>query len=369
MGIFDKIRGEFIDVIEWLDDSNDTMVYRFERHQNEIKNGAKLTVRETQAALLINEGEAADLYMPGYHELSTRNMPIMTTLRSWDHGFDSPFKAEVYFFNLRRFVDLKWGLKNPIMLRDREFGPVRLRAFGTYAMRIADPKLFYKEVVGTDGHFTTDEITDQLRNIIVSRFANVIGQSGIPVLDLAANYDQLGDFVKKKIGPEIGAYGIELVNFLVENISLPPNVEEALDKRTSMGMIGDMNSFMQYQAAESFDNIGQGGANPAGDAMGMGMGFAMASQMAQNMGNMGGAQQPSGGTPPPLPQEKQFHFGINGGSAGPFGGGEIRAKIQSGEITRDTLAWTEGMSGWTKAGDVEELSGYFGSMPPPLPPQ
>ena len=207
MGLWDKIFGEFVDVIDWTDDSNDTMVFRFERYGNEIKYGAMLTVRESQIAILVNEGRIADIYEPGLYKLETNNMPVLTTLESWPHGFDSPFKAEVYFFNTRRFTDLKWGTKNPLMLRDKEFSVVRLRAFGTYSVRIKDPVVFIKEIVGTDGHFRTGEITDQLRNLIVSRFASIVGESSIPILDLAANYDDLSEFLSDRIAPEFGEYG------------------------------------------------------------------------------------------------------------------------------------------------------------------
>lgn len=192
MGLWDKLLGEFVDVIQWTDDSNDTLVYRFERQGNEIKYGAKLTVREGQVAVFVNEGQLADTFQPGMYELKTNNLPILSTLQAWQHGFESPFKAEVYFFSTRRFTDLKWGTQNPVMLRDPEFGPIRLRAFGSYAIRIKDAPTFLREIVGTDGRFTTDEITNQLRNMIVSRFTNTLGQSKIPALDLAGNYDQLG---------------------------------------------------------------------------------------------------------------------------------------------------------------------------------
>jgi len=200
--IWDKIVGEFVDVIEWTDDSSDTMLWRFERHGNEIKYGAQLTVRESQIAVFVNEGRVADVFEPGMYTLETANLPIISTMENWHHGFQSPFKAEIYFVNTKRFTDLKWGTKHPVTLRDPEFGPVRLRAFGTYVTKIKDPVVFIREIAGTDGHFTTDEITDQLRNMIVSRFSSVMADSGIPVLDLAANFEKLGTFLTNKIMPE-----------------------------------------------------------------------------------------------------------------------------------------------------------------------
>jgi len=378
MGLWDRIKGEFVDVIEWTDASDNVMVYRFERHGNEIKYGAKLTVRESQVAVFINEGQLADVFQPGMYELETANMPILSTLQAWKHGFESPFKAEIYFVNTKRYRDLKWGTKNPITLRDKEFGPVRLRAFGTYEIRVQDPGVFLKEIVGTDGYFTTDEVTDQLRNISASRFAAVLGESGIPVLDLAANYDDLGDFLTERISPEFGAYGLELTKFLVENISLPPAVEEALDKRSSMGVLGNLDQYMKYQTAEAMQAAASaGGDGAAGAGMGLGMGMAMAQQMAgamqggqQGGGQQGGGQQqgPAGG-PPPIPQAKPFYIAVNGQQQGPFTPDQLQQQAAGGSLTRDTLVWSDGMPGWQKAGEVQALSSLFGGMPPPLPPQ
>src|SRR5262245_58473788 len=230
MGLFDKLRGELIDIIEWLDDSRDTMVWRFPRYQNEIKMGAKLVVRETQNAVFVNEGKLADTFTPGTYTLSTQNMPILTTILGWKYGFNSPFKSEVYFVNMRRFTDLKWGTANPVMLRDPEFGPIRLRAYGTYTIRVVNTETFMKEIVGTDPTFQTEEITNQLRNMIVSRFSDMLGESKIPALDLASNYDELSRLAGESLSKEFGRYGLEIANFLVENVSLPPQVEQALDK-------------------------------------------------------------------------------------------------------------------------------------------
>ena len=367
MGIFDKLRGELIDIIEWTDSSSNTMVYRFERYNNEIKMGAKLTVREGQAAVFINKGQTADVFEPGMYKLQTDNMPILSTLMGWAHGFNSPFKAEVYFVNTRRFTDLKWGTKHPITLRDAEFGPVRLRAFGSYVIKVTDPGKFIREIVGTDGHFTTDEVTDQLRNFIVSRFADVIGESKIPVLDLAANYDELGTFVTDKIKDDFGNYGIDLTRMLVENISLPEAVEAALDKRSSMGVIGDLRKYTQFQTANAMEEAAKNPGGMASGGMGMGMGFAMANQMGQAMG--GQAQPAPGAAPPPLPQAAQFFVALGGQQAGPFDMAALQQHVQSGQLTRQTLVWRQGMANWTAAEQVDEIKGLFGTAPPPLPPQ
>ncbi len=365
MSFFDKLMGEFIDVIEWTDSSSDTMVYRFERYGNEIKYGAKLTVRETQVAVFVNEGDIADVFMPGIYALETKNLPILTTLQHWDHGFESPFKAEIYFFNLRHFVNLKWGTKNPLMLRDKEFGPVRIRSFGTYAVRIDDPVVFLTEIVGTDGYFTVDEVSEQLRNLIVSRFATIVGQAGIPILDLAANYEQMSTFIEEKIAPEFKAYGLELTKLLIENISLPPNVEAALDKRTGMGLAGNLDAYLKYSAAEALsgNGAGEGGSSAAAEAMSMGMGLAMAQQMATNLKE----ENTSILTPPPIPKAQTYHFVIDNHARGPLTLEQIKTNIRQGTISGDTLAWREGMNGWERADTLDNLSALFRATPPPLP--
>ncbi len=363
MGLWDKIKGEFVDIVEWLDNTSDTMVFRFERHANEIKYGAKLVVRESQAAVFINEGRIADVYHPGTYTLETKNMPILSTLMGWKYGFNSPFKAEVYFVNTKRFRDQKWGTKNPIMLRDQEFGPVRLRAFGTFEMRVTDPGKFIKEVVGTDHEFTTEEVSNQLKNLIITRFTDILGESRIPILDLAANYDELSDFITKKIKTEFGEYGLDVTKLLVENISLPPAVEEALDKRSSMGVIGNLNAFSQFQAANAMEAAAKNPGGMAAGGMGMGMGFAMANQMGQ------AASPQAQAAPPPLPQAAQFYAAIGGQQAGPFDVNQLRQMAASGNLTRETLIWKQGMPQWTPAGSVPEVAQVFGHVPPPLPPK
>ncbi len=378
MGLFDKIKGEFIDIIEWTDSSPNTLVWRFPRHNNEIKNGAELTVREGQTAVFIDEGQLADVFGPGMYTLETENLPILATLKGWKHGFESPFKAEVYFVNTRQFTDQKWGTKNPVTMRDPEFGPVRVRAFGTYAVKVSDPGKFIREIVGTDGgtdgHFTTDEVTDQVRNILVSRFSDAMASSGIPVLDMAANYDELGKKLSERVADDMSGYGIELRTLLVENISLPPAVEEVLDKRTSMGVIGDLNRYTQFQSAEAIGDIANnpGAGGMAAGGMGAGMGFAMANQIGQSMnqpqGQQGGAPAQGGAAPPPLPQGPKFFAAIDGQQAGPFDETALKQHITAGSVTKETLVWSEGMADWAAAGSVDAVSKLFGAVPPPLPP-
>ncbi|MDQ2094982.1 SPFH domain-containing protein [Rhodalgimonas zhirmunskyi] len=372
MGILDFLTGEFIDVIHWTDDTRDTMVWRFERHGHEIKYGAKLTVREGQAAVFVHEGQLADVFTPGLYMLETNNMPILTTLQHWDHGFQSPFKSEVYFVNTTRFSDLKWGTKNPIIARDPEFGPVRLRAFGTYTIKVSDPARFMTEIVGTDGEFTMDEISYQIRNIIVQEFSRTIARSGIPVLDMAANTRELGQLVAKDIAPTLTAYGLEIPELYIENISLPEAVEKVMDKRTSMGVVGNLANYMQFQTAEA---MGQAGA--AGAAMQTGLGAGLGMQIGAQMGPWGAipgghqqapAPQAAAAPPPPPPAEHVWHIAENGATKGPFSKASMGRMAVDGGLTRETLVWTPGQDGWLKAGEVTELAQLFTIMPPPPPP-
>ncbi|MEL7262061.1 MAG: SPFH domain-containing protein [Pseudomonadota bacterium] len=363
MGIFDFLSGEFIDVIHWVDDSRDTMVWRFEREGHEIKYGAKLTVREGQAAVFVHEGQLADVFTPGLYMLETNNMPIMTTLQHWDHGFKSPFKSEVYYVNTTRFNGLKWGTKNPIICRDPEFGPVRLRAFGTYSVRVTDPARFLVEIVGTDGEFTMDEISFQIRNIIVQEFSRTLAKSGIPVLDMAANTRELGQLVAKEISDQIAEYGLSLPELYIENVSLPPAVEEVMDKRSSMGVIGNLNEYTQFQAAEA---LGRGGAAAATMEAGLGAGLGM--QMGQAMASGMSAPRSAAAAPPPPPVEHVWHVAENGETKGPFSKAQLGRMAGAGELSRETYVWTAGQDGWMKAEDVTELAQLFTILPPPPPP-
>jgi len=360
MSFWDKLFGEFVDVIEWTDSTNNTMVYRFDRLGNEIKYAAKLTVREGQVAVFVNEGQIADVFEPGMYELETNNLPILTTIQNWPHGFESPFKAEVYFFNTKQFTDLKWGTKNPLIVRDPEFAAARLRAYGTYAIRVKDAVAFLKEVVGTDGRFTTDEITNQLRNLIVSHFSSIVGESGIPLLDLAANYDDLSNFITEKIKPEFEEYGIEVTTLLVENISLPPEVEKALDKRTSMGITGDLKKYMDYQTAEAMEAAAKNPSGGGSEGIGMGMGIAVAKSMTDSV--LGSSSH----SPPPVPTEKIYYIAVNGHQTGPFVIAEMRNKAASGQLTRDSLVWSPGITEWQAAKKLDDLDDVF-QTPPPLP--
>jgi membrane protease subunit (stomatin/prohibitin family) len=288
LALKDFVRSQFIEVIEWLDDSGDTVVYRFPVQAQEIKMGARLTVREGQFAVFVSEGSIADVFNPGLHTLSTRNLPVLTKLRAWKHGFNSPFKAEVYFVSSRQFTDQKWGTSNPVMLRDAELGPIRLRAFGIFSFKVHDPAVFMKEIVGTEGHFTTEEINGQLKRLTVSGFSDLLAESNIPAFDLAAKYDELSSKAQAKLDSEFKSHGLTLSKFYVENISLPPEVEEMIDKRASMGVAGDLNRFTQFQTAKAIESAAE---NPGGGAAAAGVGIGAGAAMGQSMmGAMGQGQ-------------------------------------------------------------------------------
>lgn len=379
MGLLDKLRGELVDIIEWIDDTQHTLVWRFPRYHNQIKNGAQLIVRPGQVAIFVKDGQLADVFEPGHYELTTSNLPVLSTLMGWPHGFDSPFKAEVYFVSTRQLTDLKWGTPNPVMLRDPDFGPIRLRAFGTYTLKALDPKTILRELVGTDGSFEADELGELMRSIIVSAFSDMLGEANIAALDLAAKYRELSQTLRQYVAERIDdEYGLQVPALFIVNVSLPEEVEKALDKRTSMGVIGDMQRYQQYQMGNAMTAAA---ANPAGggasDGMGLGMGFAMANQMMQGMGSQNapasgaptgmphtGALQP----PPPPPPQQQFHLSVNGQAQGPFALPQLVQGIQQGQLTSQTMVWTAGMPSWAPASQVPQLAPYFQAPPPPPPP-
>lgn len=370
MGLLDSLRGELIDIIEWLDNSNNTLVYRFERHDNEIKNGAKLVVREGQAAVFINEGKLADVFEPGTHTLTTQNLPILSTLKGWKYGFDSPFKAEVYFVSTRNFTDQKWGTKNPITLSDARFGMLEIRAFGTYVIKVKEPSKFITEIVGTDGHFTTEEITNQLRSLIVTRFTDAIAEAELPVEKYAANTNEISDLVMGLMQKEFDAYGIELTKFLIENVSMPEEIKKEIFELSRLNSI-DLDKLAKIKTAKAIEKAAENDSGTAGAGMGMGMGFAMANQMGNAMAPQQQNQQQSGGTPPPppVPPALAFHVVVNGQQMGPYDLNALQQMVAQQQLTKETLVWRQGMAGWLAAGQVNELSNLFGSVPPPIPPQ
>jgi excisionase family DNA binding protein len=293
MGIMDFLKGELLEIIEWTDDSRDTLSYRFPDDDKAIKRGAQLIVRESQVAQFLYLGEFGDTFGPGKHTLTTDNIPILTRLKSWKYGLESPFKADVYFLNTRLFTGNKWGTANPIMMRDTDFGIVRARAFGTYDFKIVEPKLFLKEVAGSDQNFRLDEFADTMRSRIVSVFSDALASAQVPVLDVATRYSELGEALLPLINPVVGAkYGLQIASFIVENVSVPPEVEAAIDKRSSMAAVGNLNDFVKYQMAKGMEQPGGGGA--AGTASELAVGFAIAQQLMQQGGVVGPATAPAG---------------------------------------------------------------------------
>jgi membrane protease subunit (stomatin/prohibitin family) len=362
MALWDKLLGELVDIVEWLDDSKDTLAYRFERYQNEIKYGAKLVVREGQMAAFINEGKLADVYKPGTYDLTTQNMPILATLRGWKYGFNSPFKAEVYFVSTRKFTDLKWGTPGPAMMRDEDFGMVRVTAFGIYAVRAKDPGIIIRDLVGTDARFTTDDIQENLRGKIGLRIKELMPELGIPAIEMEAKVSEMGTKLRERLQPEFEALGLELAEVQVQDIGLPEEVEKAIDKRGAIAAVGNMQAYTQYETASSIRDAANNPGGAAGAGIGLGAGIAMGAQM---MNNMSGAA--AAGSPPPLPGGAQFHVATGQSQAGPFDMAALQGQAASGQLTRNSLVWKNGMAQWVKAGEVPELAPLFANLPPPIP--
>jgi membrane protease subunit (stomatin/prohibitin family) len=302
MSIFDKVKeaalNQFIEVIEWLDDTQTTLVYRFPVAGQEIKNGAQLIVRESQAAVFVFEGQVADVFTPGKYTIDGGNTPILSKIGAWKYGFNSPFKSEVYFVNTKQFTDMKWGTSNPIMLRDADFGIVQLRAFGAYSLRVSDPSEFIKQIAGTNAQFQTEDIDVQLKRAIVTEFSDAIGELKIPALDLAAQYKEIGETIRGKINEDFKGYGLEVTKFYVENVSVPEEVQDAINKRASMGALGDAQKYMQFQAADALRDAAQNEGGGAGLGAGLGAGFAVGGQMANVFGQQAGT---AGGPGPGQP--------------------------------------------------------------------
>lgn len=308
MSILDKVKDaamhQFIEVIEWLDNTGDTIVYRFPVEGQEIKNGAQLIVRESQAAVFVHEGQVADVFTPGKYTIDGDNTPVLTKLGAWKYGFNSPFKSEVYFVNTKQFTDMKWGTSNPIMLRDADFGIVQLRAFGAYSLRVADPAAFIKEIAGTNAQFSTEDIDVQLKRAVVTEFTDALGELKVPALDLAAQYKEMGATLREKINEEFKDWGLEITKFFIENISVPEEVQKAIDKRASMGAIGNVDQYMKFQAADALRDAAQNEGGGAGLGAGLGAGFAVGGQMANafaGTANQGATQQGGGAAPATLP--------------------------------------------------------------------
>ena len=275
MGLLDPLLGEFVDVVEWNEIGTDQLVWRFPRYKDAIKSGAQLIVREGQQAVFVNEGRIADCFEPGRHRLNTRNLPLLTTLLALPTAFESPFKAEVYFISMRRFTDQRWGTKHPVLLRDAELGPIRLRGFGTFEVQVSDPQQLIRNLNGSNPTFNLADIQLQLRNLIVSRLADILGEAKIPALDLAANYDELSASLNQRLASTSADYGLEITNLLVENIALPAEVEAAIDRRAAIGLTGNLDDFRTYQEGIALEKAAANPAGMAAGAAGLAMGFGL----------------------------------------------------------------------------------------------
>ena len=376
MGLIDKLKGELVDIIEWVDDSRSTLSWRFPRYNNEIKNGAQLIVREGQRAVFVYRGQLADTFMPGNYQLTSENLPLMSTLQGWKHGFNSPFRSEVYFINTRPITDLRWGTAQPVTIRDPDFGMVQVRANGICVLRIADPEIFLREVIGTDSAVEADEVSELLRRVIGVAFSDLILDEGLGAIDLQGRAVELSgklrDFVAERVDDEFGL----AIDDIMMNVSLPDEITAAMTRGVARGVeeggyvrnVGDVDRLQQVRAA---DAMLAAASNPGGGAAGAGLqaglGVALGAQMANQFGGMAGGGAPAAVAPPPLPsQGAMFHVEQAGQSSGPYSVQQLQAAVAAGQITGQSLVWSNGMAAWTPAGQVPALQPLF-SMPPPIP--
>jgi membrane protease subunit (stomatin/prohibitin family) len=360
MGILNIFRGQFIDVIEWPEENPRILVHRFDRHNNEIKWGAKLIVRPGQKAVFVSQGNIADHFGPGTYPLESKNIPILTTLLSLPYNFNSPFKAEVYFIRTTEQLDRKWGTATPVMMRDADFGTVRLRARGNFSYKVGGSNDMLARFVGARSEFTCDDIESQMKSKVVSAFSDALGELKIPALDLAAQYNEIGDGVRTKMSGYFADLGFELTSFIVENISLPDEVNAAMDKRASVGALGGMGNYTQLQAADAMKAAAE---NPGG--AGNMMGVLMGAQLGANVGQA--VQQGFNAPPPPPPAAVTFYVAVNGQQAGPYDLNTLKTQALGGTFTRTTMVWKQGMAAWQEAATVPELASVFAAVPPPLP--
>ncbi len=378
MGIGKMVSNEFVDIIEWLQSDDETIVYRFPRYRNEIKYGAKLTVREGQTAIFVNEGKVADVFPPGIYELKTANLPVLSTLQNWHHGFESPFKAEVYFFNTTNFLSQKWGTKQPVMLNDAQFGVVRLRAFGSYTLRVSDAEKLLKTLVGTDGNFEISEVSEQLTSSVASYFPEILAESKIGVMELPTRYSEMSEQLKQRLSLACQEYGLDCGQVFVESISLPENVQKMLDEKTNINILGnDINKYTQMQAAKGLAE-GGGGNAMVDSGMGMAMGMEMGRQMVEGMRQNDQASRPAAqhahdDVPPPPPAssyeppalEKIYYLMLLGQRVGPMTISEVYHRLDLGEADGHTLIWRKGMGEWDTIENVPDID--LRHLPPPPP--
>jgi membrane protease subunit (stomatin/prohibitin family) len=360
MGFVEKLRGELVDIVEWVDDSRNTVVWRFPRFHNQIKNGARLVVRPGQSAVFVEQGRVADVFQPGTYELATSNLPILSTIRGWKHGFDSPFKAEVYFVATRQITELKWGTPNPVILRDPTLGPLRVRAFGSYTLRATRPEALLRELVGTDGSFQADEIDVLLRSIITACFTDLIASAPIALADLSSNTMRLSEELRKKVLAKIDdEYGLDVPQLYIVNISVPDQVERALDARSSMELIGDVDRYQRYQVGAATPVAA---ANPSGGVAGAGVGLGMGMAYAGAVTRAPLQVVPAAPAAAPV-----WHVANAGRVSGPFSVQQLRDAVASGQLNAASTVWTAGMESWMPMSSVPSLAGLFAPPPPPPP--
>ncbi|HUG84764.1 MAG TPA: SPFH domain-containing protein [Euzebya sp.] len=364
-----KLKGELVDIIEWIDDSRSTLAWRFPRYNNEIKNGAQLIVREGQRAVFVYRGALADSFMPGHYELTSENLPLLSTIQGWEHGFNSPFRSEVYFINTRPITDLRWGTPSPITIRDPDFGMVQVRANGLCMVKIEEVDIFLREVIGTDSEVEVAEITELLRQVISTAFSEMVLETGVGAIDLQGKQRELAatlrEHVQEKVDDEFGLS----VPDITMNISLPDEITQAMTRGVARGVeeggyarnVGDLDRFQQVRASDAMLAAASTEGGIAGAGMGLGLGMAMGGQMANQFG---GGQAPA--APPPLPGAATFHVDMGGQQAGPYGMAQLQQGVAEGQLTAATLVWTAGMPAWAPAGQVPALAPLF-SAPPPLP--
>ncbi|MCD8173250.1 MAG: SPFH domain-containing protein [Alistipes sp.] len=371
MSLLRRIKAELIDIVEYLDSSQDIIAHRFERHGNEIKNNARLVVREGQTAVFVNEGRLADVFTPGTYTLNTQNLPVLSTLKGRKYGFKSPFKAEVYFISTRHYLNQKWGTKSPIILDDQRFGMIELRAFGNYAFRVTDPKLFLTDIMATKGTFRTGDIAEQLSSIIYTRFSDAAAELNLPIEQYAQYLNELSELVHTHVREDFMHYGIDITRMLIENISMPDTVKKEIFEFSRVQKI-DMDLFTRFKTAKSIE-IAAGNENGSagrgvGIFAGLGMGRGILDSMAGSSAKKEGSASASGApVPPPLPASAQYYAAINGEPAGPFTVEQLSAYAKVKSFDRTTLVWKPGQADWCPAQDVAELDTIWKQVPPPIP--
>ena len=375
MGLIGKIKGEFVDIIEWIDDSRTTLAWRFPRYNNEIKNGAQLIVREGQQAVFVYRGQLADRFQPGHYQLTTEALPLLATLQGWKHGFASPFRSEVYFINTRPVTDLRWGTPQPIVIRDQDFGMVPVRANGLCVVRIADPEIFLREVIGTDSAVELEEVTELLRRLIATAFADLLSGSGYGAIDLQGKNAEIAGKLKTAVQEGVDdEYGLA-IDSIAMNVSLPEEITTAmtagvargLETKGYVGNVGDVGRLQQVRAADATLAAAENDGGGAGSMVGAGIGLALGQQMAGALAAGQAPQAAPAGGPPPLNTGPMFHVDSGGQPSGPFNMAQLQAMVGAGQLQATTLVWAQGMAGWAAASAVAQLAPLF-ATPPPMPP-